>query len=40
MTAIRIDKLRKEYKDTVAVNDLTLEIKEGELFSLLGVNGA
>ena len=40
MPAIRIDKLRKEYKDTVAVNDLTLEIKEGELFSLLGVNGA
>ena len=40
MTAIKIEHLRKEYKDTVAVDDLNLEIKEGELFSLLGVNGA
>ena len=40
MQAIRINKLRKEYKDVVAVDDLDLEINEGELFSLLGVNGA
>ncbi|MBO4251439.1 MAG: ATP-binding cassette domain-containing protein [Clostridia bacterium] len=40
MVAIKINKLRKEYKDLVAVDDLDLEIKEGELFSLLGVNGA
>ena len=40
MTAIRINNLRKEYDDVVAVNDLNLEIEEGELFSLLGVNGA
>lgn len=40
MTAIKTEKLRKEYKDTVAVNGLDLEIEEGELFSLLGVNGA
>ena len=40
MTAIKTEKLRKEYKDVVAVDDLDLEIKEGELFSLLGVNGA
>ncbi len=40
MTAIKTVNLRKEYKDTVAVNDLNLEIEEGELFSLLGVNGA
>ncbi|MGN1296002.1 MAG: ABC transporter ATP-binding protein, partial [Bacilli bacterium] len=40
MKAIRIINLRKEYKDVVAVNDLNLEIEEGELFSLLGVNGA
>ena len=38
--AIKIVNLRKEYKDVVAVNDLNLEIYEGELFSLLGVNGA
>ena len=40
MVAIKIDHLRKEYKDVVAVDDLSLEINEGELFSLLGVNGA
>ena len=40
MIAIKINNLRKEYKDVVAVDDLNLEIQEGELFSLLGVNGA
>lgn len=40
MQAIRVNHLRKEYKDVVAVKDLSLEIEEGELFSLLGVNGA
>lgn len=40
MQAIKISNLRKEYKDIVAVEDLCLEIEEGELFSLLGVNGA
>ena len=39
-TAIKINNLRKEYKDIVAVDNLNLEIYEGELFSLLGVNGA
>lgn len=40
MTAIKTEHLRKVYKDLVAVDDLNLEIGEGELFSLLGVNGA
>lgn len=40
MNAIEICALTKKYKDTVAVNGLTLSIGEGELFSLLGVNGA
>lgn len=40
MSAIRTVELRKEYKDVVAVEGLNLEIREGELFSLLGVNGA
>ena len=39
-TAIKIEKLKKVYDDVVAVDDLSLEIEEGELFSLLGVNGA
>ena len=38
--AIRIENLTKKYRDTVAVDNLNLEIYEGELFSLLGVNGA
>lgn len=40
MNAIEIKNLSKQYKDVLAVNDLSLEIKEGELFSLLGINGA
>lgn len=40
MEAIQTSKLRKVYKDTVAVDGLDLVIHEGELFSLLGVNGA
>lgn len=40
MSAIKTQDLRKEYKDTVAVEGLNLTVKEGELFSLLGVNGA
>ena len=40
MDAIVIDKLTKRYRDVLAVDSLSLNIKEGELFSLLGVNGA
>jgi len=40
MNAIEIYRLTKRYKDVIAVNDLSLNIKSGELFSLLGVNGA
>lgn len=40
MTAIKIENLTKRYKDVTAVDNLSLEIAEGELFSLLGVNGA
>lgn len=40
MDAIRIEGLTKRYKDIVAVDCLNLSIREGELFSLLGVNGA
>lgn len=40
MDAIKINNLTKKYDDIVAVNNLNLEINEGELFSLLGVNGA
>ncbi|MBR5252393.1 MAG: ATP-binding cassette domain-containing protein [Clostridia bacterium] len=40
MTAIKIENLTKRYRDTLAVDNLSLDIREGELFSLLGVNGA
>ena len=40
MEAIKIVDLTKEYKDVTAVDHLSLSIKQGELFSLLGVNGA
>ena len=40
MQAIQTEGLIKRYKDLVAVDRLNLEIRQGELFSLLGVNGA
>ena len=40
MNAIEIKELTKHYRDVVAVDRLSLTVKEGELFSLLGVNGA
>ena len=40
MNAIKIEGLTKQYKDVLAVDNLSLSIENGELFSLLGVNGA
>ena len=40
MYSIEIKKLTKKFKDKVAVNGIDLNIKEGELFALLGTNGA
>ena len=40
MNAIEIKALTKDYKDIRAVDNLELDIREGELFALLGVNGA
>ena len=39
-TCIHLKQLRKTYGPTVAVNDLTLDIEQGEIFGLLGPNGA
>ena len=38
-TVVKISGLVKSYKELTAVNDLDLEIKEGEVFGLLGPNG-
>ena len=40
MHAIKTMELVKQYKNVTAVDKLHLEIMQGELFSLLGVNGA
>ena len=40
MEAIRATNLVKRYRGLTAVKGLNLEINQGELFSLLGVNGA
>ena len=40
MDAIRIEGLTKRYKDVIAVDGLSLTVRQGELISLLGVNGA
>ncbi len=38
--ALRVQNLRKAYRDVVAVNGLDLEVSTGECFGLLGPNGA
>jgi ABC-2 type transport system ATP-binding protein len=38
--ALRLQNLRKAYKDVVAVDCLDLEVRRGECFGLLGPNGA
>ena len=40
MYAIQTAGLTKRYKNLTAVDGLTLDVRQGELFALLGVNGA
>lgn len=37
---IEIENLKKSFKEVKAVDDISFRVKEGELFSFLGVNGA
>jgi ABC-2 type transport system ATP-binding protein len=37
---VEIKHLRKEYKDLVAVKDLSLELEQGDIFGFIGPNGA
>ena len=39
-TMIRLEKLRKEYDDLLAVDGLDVTIPEGEIYGLIGPNGA
>jgi len=40
VAAIKVKGLTKRFDDVVAVDDLDLEVKEGEIFGFLGPNGA
>lgn len=40
MYSIETSKLTKKFKEKIAVNEVDLKIKQGELFALLGTNGA
>ena len=40
MSAIVTKNLTKKYKDKIAVNSINLSINDGEVYALLGVNGA
>ncbi len=37
---IKLEQLHKQFETTLAVNDLSIHIEKGELFSFLGPNGA
>ena len=39
-TAIKIEQLYKSYGDIKAVNGIDLEVNEGEMFGLVGPDGA
>jgi ABC-2 type transport system ATP-binding protein len=40
MLAMQVSNLTKQFGDVIAVNDISFEVKEGELFGFLGPNGA
>lgn len=40
MIAVKIENVKKSYKDTEALKGVSAEIKQGELYGLLGLNGA
>ena len=40
MNAIEVDHLVKKFGDLVAVNDISFNVRQGEIFGLLGPNGA
>jgi len=40
MSVIQVEHLHKRYGETVAVDDVSLEVRAGEIFGILGRNGA
>ena len=39
-TIVQVDGLRKTYGGTIAVDDISFEVREGEIFGMVGPNGA
>jgi len=39
-TVVDVQGLHKQYGPTVAVDDVSLQVQEGEIFGILGPNGA
>ena len=39
-TVVHVESLRKTYGATVAVEDLSFDVREGEIFGMVGPNGA
>ena len=37
---LKVENVTKKYGDLTAVDNLSFEVKEGEIFGLLGLNGA
>jgi ABC-2 type transport system ATP-binding protein len=40
MTVIQVSQLRKQYRDHVAVHDVSFNVERGEIFGMVGPNGA
>ena len=40
MDAIKVSNLTKKFKNVLAVNNISFNVKEGEIFGVLGLNGA
>jgi ABC-2 type transport system ATP-binding protein len=40
MSAVKLEHLVKTFGDLIAVNELSLDVREGEIYGLLGPNGA
>ncbi len=39
MSVIEVDRLHKEYRAKVAVEEVTFDVQEGEIFGIIGPNG-
>ena len=37
---IQLKNIHKKFKDKIALNDLSIKVKSGEIYGLLGANGA